>query len=57
MEKQGVHHQLTVPHTLQQNGVAGRANQTMAEATQTMLQSAGMSQGFWQCPVATAVHI
>jgi len=57
MEKQGVHHQLTAPHTPQHNGVAERANWTMAEAAQAMLQSMGMLQGFWECAVATAVHI
>ena len=44
-------------HTLQQNGIAERANWTIAEATHAMLQTAGMSQGFWECAVATAVHI
>ena len=57
MEKQGMHHQLTAPHTLQQNGVVERANRTMAEAAQAMLQSTGMSQGFWECAVAIAVHV
>jgi len=57
IEEQGVHHQLTSPHTPQQNGVAERTNQTIDEAAWAMLQSAGMSQGFWECAIATAVHI
>ena len=57
MEKHGVHHQLTAPHTPQQNGIAERANQTIAEAAQAMMQSTGMSQAFWEFAVATAVHV
>ena len=57
MEKHGVHHQLTAPHTPQQNGIAERANPTIAEAAWAMMQSAGMSQAFWEFAVTTAVHV
>ena len=57
MEKHGVHHQLTAPHTLQQNGIAERGNWTIAEAAQAMMQSAGLSQAFWEFAVTTAVHV
>ena len=57
MVEQGIHHQLTAPHTPQQNGVAEHANQTVAEAARAMLQAAGMSPGFWEFTVATAVHV
>ena len=50
-------HELTVPRTPQQNGVAERANCTVAEAARAMLQAAGMSPGFWEFAVATAVHV
>ena len=46
MEEKGILHQLTVPHMPQQNRVAERANRTVAEASQAMLQSAGMTNGF-----------
>ena len=53
----GMQHKLTTPHILQQNGVAEQANHTVAKATQAILQAAGMSLGFWEFAVATAVHI
>jgi len=57
MENKGIKHQLTAPHTPQQNNVAEHANRTVAEAAQAMLQSAGMSNGFWECAVSTAIHV
>ena len=57
LEEKGIHHQLTAPHSPQQNGVAERANRTIAEAARSMLQGAGMTNGFWECAVSTAVHV
>ena len=57
LEERGIDHQLTAPHTPQQNGVAERANRTVAEAARAMLQGAGMKNGFWECAVSTAVHV
>jgi len=57
MVEQGIHHQLTAPHTPQQNGVVERVNWTVAEAARAMLQAAGMSPGFWEFAVATTVHV
>ena len=57
MTEKGIHHQLTAPHTPQQNGIAERANRTIAEAARAMLQAAGMSPGFWEFAVGTAVHV
>ena len=47
LEKQGIHHYITAPNTPQQNGVAERANRTIAEAARAMLYGAGISHGFW----------
>ena len=57
LEEQRIQHQLTAPHTPQQNGVAKRTNCTVAEAARAMLQSARMTNGFWECAVATATHV
>ena len=57
LEEKGIYHQLTAPHSPQQNGVAERANRTIAEAARSMLQGAGMTNGFWECAVSTAVHV
>ena len=56
MEAKGIEHQLTAPHTPQQNGVAERTNRTVASTARALLQTAGMTNGFWECAIATAVH-
>jgi len=40
LKAQGIHHETTVPHTPQQNGVAERKNRTLIEAARTMLSHA-----------------
>ena len=42
MESKGIIHQLTAPHTPQQNSIAKHVNHTVAEAAQAMLQSMGL---------------
>jgi hypothetical protein len=45
-----------MPHSPQQNGVAERWNCTILDKARAMLHSAGLSLGFWECAVDTAVH-
>ncbi|HEV7736248.1 MAG TPA: reverse transcriptase domain-containing protein, partial [Chlamydiales bacterium] len=52
---QGTTHQLTAPYTPQQNGMAERANRTVVQAAKAMLHSAGLSYGFWERAIETAV--
>ncbi|CAI7842927.1 unnamed protein product, partial [Closterium sp. NIES-53] len=42
LKKNGIRHQLTCPGTLQQNGIAERANRTIGEAAKTLLGAVGM---------------
>src|SRR6266404_7298887 len=53
----GIECHLTVPGTPQQNGKAERFNRTILEKALAMLHTAGLSLGFWECAVQTAVHV
>ncbi len=57
LKAQGIHHETTVPHTPQQNGVAERKNRTLIEAARTMLSHAQLPKMYWAEAVATAVYI
>ena len=47
LKKEGVHHELTVPKTPQQNGVAERMNRTLVESVRSMLSDAKFPKKFW----------
>ena len=53
----GIVHQKTVAHSPQQNGRAEHWNCTIMEKAMVMLHHAGLSHGFWQLVVDTAIHI
>lgn len=57
LKAQGIHHETTVPHTPQQNGVAERKNRTLIEAARTMLSHAKLTKSYWAEAVATAAYI
>jgi len=57
LSQHGISHQTSVPHTLEQNGLAERANRTIVEQVRCMLKAAGMSDGFWAEAVNTAVYL
>ena len=47
MAKQGILHQITCPHTPQQNGVAERKNRHLIETARTLLIDMNFSLRFW----------
>ena len=49
--------QFSATRTPQKNGIAERRNQTVHEATRTILNEAKLSDGYWREVVSTSVHI
>ena len=54
--KEGIKHELTIPHTPQQNGVAERLNHTLIEGVRTMLADSKLPHRFWAEALSTAVQ-
>ena len=57
LKAEGVRHELTVPKTPQQNGVAERLNRTLVESVRSMLVQAKLPQKFWVEAINTAVYL
>jgi hypothetical protein len=57
MEEEGGQYEPTIPHSPSQNGVAERANYTLACMARAMLIDADMSDFFWPFAIGTAVHL
>ena len=57
MKKEGVRHELTVPKTPEQNGVAERMNRTLVETTRSMLADSKLPPKFWAEALSTAVYL
>ena len=57
LSENGVEHQMTVPHTPQQNGRAERFNCTLLEKSKAMQQHACLLPFFWQDAVETSLHV
>ena len=55
LKKEGVRHELTIPKTPEQNGVAERMNRTLIEMTRAMIYE--MPHKFWAEAVNTAVYL
>ena len=53
----GIHHQLTVAYTPQQNGVAERMNRTLLDLVRSMLHHKSLPKHFWAEALATAVYV
>ena len=57
LKKEGVRHELTVPKTPQQNGIAERTNRTLVESVRSMLSDAKLPKKFWAEALSTAVYL
>lgn len=53
----GIRHELTIPKTPEQNGVAERLNRTLVETTRAMLLDAKLPHQFWAEAVSTATYL
>ncbi|CAG9787134.1 unnamed protein product [Diatraea saccharalis] len=56
LKSKGIKHQLSVPYTPQQNGVAERANRTVVEMARSMLADSGLNTKYWAEACHTAVY-
>ena len=57
LKAEGIRHELTVPKTPQQNGVAERLNRTLVETARSMLLDAKLPKRFWAEAISTAVYL
>ena len=57
MKSKRIFHELSVPHSPEQNGVAERMNCTLMESAHSMLSHAGLPNRFWAEAVATAAYV
>ena len=57
LRKNGIEHQVTVPYSPQQNGVAERKNRYIMEMTRCMLVDSNLNEKFWGEAVITATYI
>ena len=57
LASKGIEHQLTVPHSPQQNGVAERLNRTLMESARAILSHANLPNNLWAEAIATAAYL
>lgn len=57
LKKNGIRHQLTIPRSAQQNGVAERLNRTLVEKARSMLDDSGLSRDLWAEAINTANYV
>ena len=57
LTREGVRHELTVPKTPEQNGVAERMNRTLVETARSMLIHANLPHRFWAEALSTATYL
>ena len=57
LKKGGITHQLSVPKTPEQNGVAERMNRTLVESVRSMLADAKLPHNYWAETLSTATYL
>lgn len=57
LNEEGIRHELTIPKTPEQNGVAERMNRTLVEATRSMLVNSSLPYSFWAEALSTATYL
>src|SRR5882762_1704295 len=57
LKQKGIEHHLMMPGSAQQNGKAKQFNCTIMDKALAMQHTAGLSYGFWEFAVESAVHI
>ena len=57
LKLKGIRHELTVPHTPEQNGVAERMNRTLMESARSMIAHSMLPNTYWAEAVSTAVYL
>ena len=57
LKSEGVRHELTVPKTPEQNGVAERMNRTLVETVRPILADAKLPHKFWAEALSTAAYL
>ena len=57
LRTEGIRHELTVPKSPQQNGVAERLNRTLVEMTRSMLAGSSLPHKLWAETLNTAVYL
>jgi hypothetical protein len=57
LKAKGIKHELTVPYSPQQNGVAERMNRTLVESARSMIAQARLPKMYWTEAISTAVYV
>lgn len=57
LDKHGIQHQSSIPHTPEQNGLAERTIRTITEKARCMLQDANLPKKYWAEAIHTATYI